>query len=403
MTLVQTINRTPIILEVNHDWQVLNTSTTGGNGSASNVTYASTDRWYQTQHWVYWATSTTTFTSVASTRGCHFRIYPTANNKTVLQLTTTTGLVTISSGNIVTITGASNTVVYVNNVQTTTVTLNTWNDVYISWDSYTCSNPAIGNSSFTWNIWVVRLFNAVVSIQEIQSLYMEGLRKLGGAGLAPLSDGLVAYYDFNGDANDIIGGNNGTVTGATLTTDRFSTSNRAYSFNGTTNQITAPSTTENSLQTLTLSMWINLTATKWFESLPVRKDTSWTRHLWGFVITTSTLNLWAQVYNWTMYSSSTSTLSAWVWYNAVMTISGSWWTMKFYVNWTQVWSNTTVGTFTAPTSVLSISWEPITWPWNAVVNGSMWEVMLYNRELSASEISSLYKLTSERYLTPLLF
>lgn len=44
-------------------------------------------------------------------------------------------------------------------------------------------------------------------------------------------DGVVAYYDFNGDANDIVGGNNGTVTGATLTTDRFGIANRAYSFN----------------------------------------------------------------------------------------------------------------------------------------------------------------------------
>lgn len=50
-------------------------------------------------------------------------------------------------------------------------------------------------------------------------------------------DGIVTYYDMNGDANDIVGSNNGTVTGATLTTDRFGNSNRAYSFNGTTGKI----------------------------------------------------------------------------------------------------------------------------------------------------------------------
>ena len=122
---------------------------------------------------MYGATSTTTFTAVNSTRGCHLRIYPTANNKTVLQLTTTTGLVTINSSNAITITGATNTVVYVNNVQTTTVALNTWNDVVITWDSYNCSNPAVGNSSYTGNIGIVRFFNAIVSTQEIQSLYME--------------------------------------------------------------------------------------------------------------------------------------------------------------------------------------------------------------------------------------
>jgi len=48
-----------------------------------------------------------------------------------------------------------------------------------------------------------------------------------------LKDGLVAYYPFNGNANDESGnGNNGTVYGATLTTDRFGNTNKAYSFDG---------------------------------------------------------------------------------------------------------------------------------------------------------------------------
>ena len=51
-------------------------------------------------------------------------------------------------------------------------------------------------------------------------------------------DGLTAYYDMKGDANDIIGGNNGTVSGATLTTDYFGNSNSAYDFDGTNDQIT---------------------------------------------------------------------------------------------------------------------------------------------------------------------
>lgn len=53
-----------------------------------------------------------------------------------------------------------------------------------------------------------------------------------------LTDSLIAYYDFNGNANDITGnGNNGTPFGATLTTDRFGNPNSAYSFNGTTDYI----------------------------------------------------------------------------------------------------------------------------------------------------------------------
>lgn len=48
---------------------------------------------------------------------------------------------------------------------------------------------------------------------------------------APTS-GLVAYYPFTGNANDAAGALNGTVSGATLTTDRFGNANSAYAFNG---------------------------------------------------------------------------------------------------------------------------------------------------------------------------
>ena len=47
------------------------------------------------------------------------------------------------------------------------------------------------------------------------------------------SNGLVGYWPFTGNANDLSGnGYNGTVNGATLTTDRFGVANRAYSFDG---------------------------------------------------------------------------------------------------------------------------------------------------------------------------
>jgi|GEM_PF-2379572 hypothetical protein len=53
----------------------------------------------------------------------------------------------------------------------------------------------------------------------------------------------VAYYPFNGNANDESGnGNNGTVFGSTLTEDRFGMSNSAYSFNGIDNYIKASAT-----------------------------------------------------------------------------------------------------------------------------------------------------------------
>src|SRR4051812_45014786 len=52
---------------------------------------------------------------------------------------------------------------------------------------------------------------------------------------------LTGYWPFSGNANDLSGfANNGAVTGATLTADRFGNCNRAYSFNGINNKIVVP-------------------------------------------------------------------------------------------------------------------------------------------------------------------
>jgi alpha-tubulin suppressor-like RCC1 family protein/Leucine-rich repeat (LRR) protein len=54
------------------------------------------------------------------------------------------------------------------------------------------------------------------------------------------TNGLLAYYPFNGNANDTSGnGYNGVVTGATLTIDRMGNANKAYSFDGLSSYIDA--------------------------------------------------------------------------------------------------------------------------------------------------------------------
>jgi hypothetical protein len=79
------------------------------------------------------------------------------------------------------------------------------------------------------------------------------------------TNGLVGWWPFNGNANDESGnGNNGVVNGATLTTDRNGKANRAYSFNGNKQNITA-SKLINGSNELTISCWIYLTdnSNKW--------------------------------------------------------------------------------------------------------------------------------------------
>jgi hypothetical protein len=77
---------------------------------------------------------------------------------------------------------------------------------------------------------------------------------------ADLSDGLVAYYPFNGNANDESGnGNDGTVNGATLTQDRFGNENSAYSFDGVDDYIDIGNNSTLKPQLpVTISLWVNL-------------------------------------------------------------------------------------------------------------------------------------------------
>ncbi|MDC1370272.1 hypothetical protein N8289_00365, partial [Flavobacteriales bacterium] len=74
-----------------------------------------------------------------------------------------------------------------------------------------------------------------------------------------LQTGLVGYWPFCGNANDESGnGNNGTVYGASLTTDRLGNINSAYSFNGSSNKIDCGplSNIPNTVGDITQSAWV---------------------------------------------------------------------------------------------------------------------------------------------------
>ena len=73
-----------------------------------------------------------------------------------------------------------------------------------------------------------------------------------------LTNGLVAYYPFNGNANDASGnGHNGTNHGGVLVPDRFGNPNQAYYFNGSAAYITAPFSSSVFNGDYTVSTWFN--------------------------------------------------------------------------------------------------------------------------------------------------
>lgn len=73
----------------------------------------------------------------------------------------------------------------------------------------------------------------------------------------PITDGLVAYYPFNGNANDESGnGNNGTAFGAVLAEDRNNTPNSAFQFDGTDDFIECGDGLNEVSVPFTLAAWI---------------------------------------------------------------------------------------------------------------------------------------------------
>jgi hypothetical protein len=74
------------------------------------------------------------------------------------------------------------------------------------------------------------------------------------------TNGLVGWWPFNGNANDESGnGNNGTVNGATLTTDRFGNAGQAYSFDGVDDFINYGNSILAAATSASVSFWFQTT------------------------------------------------------------------------------------------------------------------------------------------------
>jgi hypothetical protein len=120
------------------------------------------------------------------------------------------------------------------------------------WSSTTRANTYVG-------AWIVGFGDGgVYDLNKSDSYYVRAVRA-GQSGSIDLDKGLVAYYPFNGNANDESGnGNDGTVYGAKLVKDRFDQSDSAYEFNGFSDRIETPFNYNGEATDFTLSYWINI-------------------------------------------------------------------------------------------------------------------------------------------------
>ena len=231
----------------------------------------------------------------------------------------------------------------------------------------------------------VRVYNRPLSTAEIKALYQHESTPPDNSFI---TNGLVAYYPFNGNANDESGnGNNGEVKGAALAGDRFGSKNAAFYFNGVNSYINTP--VENSGSDYTLCLYYNSNELK-KSALIGRDDENSNGNVFGFL--TASEMCYSSIGNGLATGKlviTSITPETRVWKYAVCTVSGRPYSqVKLYLDGRLIGSGT--GDYITPNM-----------PWRVGVkgtninqmtfHGAIDDVRIYNRALSDAEVSALYQ------------
>jgi len=229
------------------------------------------------------------------------------------------------------------------------------------------------------------------------------------------TNGLVAWYPFNGNANDSSGnGYNGTVVGATLTADRFGKANSAYSFNlnGTSSVIyfgnildsvfTAP------IATFSVAGWANTQSYKTLQQdggYMLGKNGGgagpyqWgIGHYQGLVLA----SFFSDTAGLTNYIGIVSPMTTNQWFHFVYVFDGTQpelQRLKLYINGQSssdslLWHVGTIGTTTVATQqqfTMGASYSAGNPSFlSNFYDGTLDDIRIYNRALSAVEVTALY-------------
>ena len=209
-----------------------------------------------------------------------------------------------------------------------------------------------------------------------------------------LQNGLVAYYPFCGNANDISGnGNNGIVNGAALTSDRFGIQNKAYNFNGSSNYISIPNVAIQGGNNRSISFWIKTTSGTMILSTGTNSDVNGGD--FNLRLENSFRFIGFMGGNYTQggydyYPTGNVVLNNNIWHNVTVTYNGS--VLIFYVDGVfEKQTNISIST-NGQTNFIGKSndWRPQN---AAYFNGNIDDVGFWNRILTPMEIQQLYSVT----------
>ncbi len=214
------------------------------------------------------------------------------------------------------------------------------------------------------------------------------------------SNGLVGWWPFNGNANDESGnGNNGTVNGAMLTTDRNGLSNAAYSFDGSTNYISVDDNATLDIPNVTVSAWYwaidygtvqqlnqgNIVSKReqsgWGASFQLALEhSSPINEIWG-TYTINGQNGW-------VYFNSNSILTTLNWIHVVYSQDNV--VAKLFINGAQVASTPVSGGLNVNDLPMWFGARPNAGSLSHFFHGSLDDIGIWDRALTVCEIQDLY-------------
>lgn len=216
-----------------------------------------------------------------------------------------------------------------------------------------------------------------------------------GTTYGQVTNGLVAKYSFNnGNANDEVGTNNGTVHGAVLTTDRFGNSNKAYKFtNG--EYITLPDASVLKSTSMTVSLWVKIdgynpapTSENFIYTI-INSSTNAYFGTFGMLVNTSNGKYFSVSQNGPSESKFGYSLNPnnATWQHYVL--SSDYDSLRMYIDGIKQWSiyKGFNSTFTSDSIYIGVSGNTT---YHGNLNGSVDDIRVYNRVLSSLEIDSLF-------------
>ncbi|RPI17460.1 MAG: LamG domain-containing protein [Ignavibacteriae bacterium] len=243
-------------------------------------------------------------------------------------------------------------------------------------NSYHVTTPLKGSRTYYWQV------KTFVNGNNYSSEVWRFTTIAGGS----QSDSLIAYYPFNGNANDESGNNhNGQVNNASLTYDRFGSFNKAYNFNGSySNILVTTSNPLNFVNKLTISAWVNFYSLANSGTL-ISKGLGSDGYRLYYNSITNTLDFQLGFSNSTQTTISVNTsFQVNQWYHVAATYNGS--EMKVY------WNGQLNNTVAAAGSINNNNENLLfgTGSSGYYHNGNLDDIRLFNMALSDSDIQLLY-------------